>query len=234
MLAFLPCKTGASVAGWQHLHTPELRPSLYHPYTGIQVVGLRSVWEVHEEPSWMEAEGWSPLARFGDKCDFFYGQDVCLIGAIAALPRSTTSSSHGRPTAWWGVTRQMGQGNNERYGWQAREGFGHCFIFRCLPWVVAHKLCCSIFFQHRTIFSLWLHGLTWILFRWSALTSRGKVLFSEVFRGKSICCKNMIKLEDLKGLNIKCCLELALVLSLGPGCLSGISSSPGQSTSVFY
>lgn len=47
----------------------------------------------------MEAEGWSPLARFGDKCDFFYGQDVCLIGAIAALPRSTTSSSHGRPTA---------------------------------------------------------------------------------------------------------------------------------------
>lgn len=43
VLAFLPCRIDASGAGWHHLHTPELTPSLYHLYSGIQAVGLRSV-----------------------------------------------------------------------------------------------------------------------------------------------------------------------------------------------
>lgn len=42
--------------------------------------------------------------------------------------------------------------------------------------------------------------------------NRGKMFFSKEFNGKSIRCKSMIKLEDLKGLNIKCCLKLAPLL----------------------
>lgn len=49
------------------------------------------------------------------------------------------------------------------------------------------------------------------------MKNRGKVLFSEAFRGKSACCKSV---EDLKALNIKHRLKLVCLVKLlfpGPG-----------------
>lgn len=143
VLAFLLCRIDASVAGWQHL-------SLCHRYIICIQVSKRWAWNRFERSmtyllKWKLKAGvlWQDLGING----ISHGQDVCLIGAIVALPGSTAFFSHGGLAAWWRVTRQTGEGSNEGRVWWVREGFGHCFIFRLLPWVATD---CAVAFSSST------------------------------------------------------------------------------------